>query len=751
LWLTPLHSNARADSCTHYVSGNSGDDANDGSLTAPWKTIQKAANTATAGNIICARAGAYAELITINVSGSETGGYITFQNYPGEQVLLDGSSLTAPEGWGAMIRIDNREYIIIKGFEIANYKTSQPNHIPIGILISEAGNHIELRGNIVHNIETNYGGMYGGDAHGIAVYGTSALSNIIIDNNQLYNLKLGSSEALVVNGNVNGFEITNNIIHDNNNIGIDAIGFEGTAPSNDQARNGLIKGNTVYNINSFDNPAYGNTRSASCIYVDGGTQIIVENNTAHHCNVGVELASEHQGKSTSYITLRNNLIYSNTQAGIGIGGYDTQRGSTDNSAIINNTLYNNATQGDWGAELYVQYNTRNNIIQNNIISNPAGRFIENWSAVMSNNSVNYNLYFFTSGTINGIWRWKNTAYATFSSYQQGSGNDANSFIGTDPLFADISMDNFQLQANSPAINTGNNATCAEKDYLGTARPLGVTCDIGFFEINQYTISGNAGIANANLNYTDVTPKTVKADETGAYILGVSPNWSGAVTPSKNWHIFLPNYVNYTDVTSNIIAQNYTAIAPPTSIFLSNNSVRENQAVGAKVGTLTVRDIEANDSHIFNLHSGVAGCASTDNASFSISGVQLKTKTVLDYEAGKNRTICIRVTDSNGLTIDRPITITILTIKEEVAPQTSVKMYPKRISGTSMSYVFTFASSEANSRFMCKLDAGAYTSCISPNIYSKLSEGPHTFHVYAIDLSGNADQTPSIINFNFLAR
>lgn len=123
----------------------------------------------------------------------------------------------------------------------------------------------------------------------------------------MYALKLGSSEALVVNGNVEHFAITNNIVRDSNNIGIDAIGFEGVAPDEayDQARDGVIADNLAYNIDSFANPAYQGERSADCFYVDGGTRIVIERNIAHHCNIGVELASEHRGKATSYITLRN--------------------------------------------------------------------------------------------------------------------------------------------------------------------------------------------------------------------------------------------------------------------------------------------------------------------------------------------------------------------------------------------------------------------------------------------------------------
>ena len=70
----------------------------------------------------------------------------------------------------------------------------------------------------------------------------------------------GCSETMSINGNVQYWTVSNNLIHDNNNIGIDAIGFEGTSPNSatDQARDGSIVGNTVYNITSYGNPAYGN-------------------------------------------------------------------------------------------------------------------------------------------------------------------------------------------------------------------------------------------------------------------------------------------------------------------------------------------------------------------------------------------------------------------------------------------------------------------------------------------------------------
>jgi hypothetical protein len=466
-----------AGTCTHYVA-TTGNDANAGTLASPWRTVQKAANTVGAGSIVCVRAGTYNEVVTVNVSGT-AGAYITFQNYPGETVYLDGTGITVPAADNGMIYINSKSYIIIKGFEIQNYKTSTKNRVPIGIRITGTSHHIEIRSNKIHHIEHNGTAKNGTDAHGIAIHGTSgttSLDQVIIDGNQLYNLKLGSSEALVINGNVTNWQVTNNIIHDVNNIGIDAIGFEGTAPSNDQARDGLIAYNDVYNITSAGNVAYGNDRSAGCIYVDGGTRITIEYNRAHNCNLGIEIASEHSGTATSFVTVRNNFIYNNTDVGLGMGGYDNNRGSTENCVIVNNTFYNNASiSGAWGSELYIQYDTRNNVIKNNIFHAKSGMpYILSWSPVMTNNVMNNNLFY--NGT---NWQWKNVNYTTFSAYQSGTGNDANSLNNVNPSFVNAASGELHLNAGSPAIHAGVVITEAGSfDIDGQARLQGVSIDMG---------------------------------------------------------------------------------------------------------------------------------------------------------------------------------------------------------------------------------------------------------------------------------
>jgi hypothetical protein len=152
--------------------------------------------------------------------------------------------------------------------------------------------------------------------------------------------------------------------------------------------------------------------------------------------------------------------------------------------IVNNTLYHNATQGDWGAELYIQFDTRNNTVWNNIIyAGEARLFLESWSAVMTGNSVDHNLFFASGGGDGGSWIWKGVPYDTFAAYRQASGNDAASLIGLDPLFVSLEPPDLHLQSESPAIDKGKNLPeSGGVDIDEQTRIQGGTTDIGADEV-----------------------------------------------------------------------------------------------------------------------------------------------------------------------------------------------------------------------------------------------------------------------------
>ena len=75
-----------------------GNDSNPGTQSAPWRTIQHAADTARAGSTVNVRGGIYEELVSINVSGNALDGFITLRSYPGETAILDARISRLREG-----------------------------------------------------------------------------------------------------------------------------------------------------------------------------------------------------------------------------------------------------------------------------------------------------------------------------------------------------------------------------------------------------------------------------------------------------------------------------------------------------------------------------------------------------------------------------------------------------------------------------------------------------------------------------
>jgi hypothetical protein len=471
---------------TFYVS-TSGSDSNSGSYSAPWLTIQHAANTVTAGATVYVEAGVYNEAVNFPNSGTSSEP-ITFASYSGQTAVIDGTGLSCctsnPASSGneteGLITIVNQSYLTISGFEIRNFTTSSATPTPAGVWITGSGTGVQIVNNLVHNITTT--SEKNGNAFGIAVYGTAStpITQLTISGNQVYDLKTGESESVNVDGNVTYFTISNNIVHDNDNIGIDAIGFEGVGPTgSDQARYGEISGNTVYNISAIHNPGEGNEYDADGLYCDGCEYVIFERNTVYACDLNMEAASEHKSHDSSYVTIRNNVFYDANTVGISIGGYSNAVGGSDHVVIVNNTLYNDNTKNQ-GGEFQIQYHTGSqsgNIFENNIVY--AGtQNVWIYSYVKATTTypappatLNWNLYYSTAGYVSGTsidWADKYT-YKTFTAYQSGSGEDADSIVGN-PLFDDTGS-NFDVESSSPAINAGSTSLTCSVGYCGSGTSI----------------------------------------------------------------------------------------------------------------------------------------------------------------------------------------------------------------------------------------------------------------------------------------
>lgn len=244
---------------TIFVDSN-GNDSNNGSKLSPYRTLKKAALEAEAGSTVFIRKGIYKEKLSVIHSGTKSNPII-FKAYENEEVILSGESMKNTDGDASLVTIKNKNYITISGFTIQDLTTKQLDETVIGIYVTGSSSHITLANNHVKRIKTF---AEDGNGHGIAVYGTGSMRDINIVGNTVEDLVLGASESIVLNGNINGFKIENNIVRRSNNIGIDLIGFEGISKDKkrDYVRNGAVKNNYVYEISSYGNPAYGENYSA---------------------------------------------------------------------------------------------------------------------------------------------------------------------------------------------------------------------------------------------------------------------------------------------------------------------------------------------------------------------------------------------------------------------------------------------------------------------------------------------------------
>jgi hypothetical protein len=98
---------AAATAATYYVSVN-GSDSNPGTQALPWRTIQKGANTAVAGDVVNVAPGKYGELVTTAAHGNSTAP-VTFRATPANDPL--NQVITR------QFRVKHR-YVVIEGFNI---------------------------------------------------------------------------------------------------------------------------------------------------------------------------------------------------------------------------------------------------------------------------------------------------------------------------------------------------------------------------------------------------------------------------------------------------------------------------------------------------------------------------------------------------------------------------------------------------------------------------------------------------------
>jgi hypothetical protein len=244
---------------SYFVSALTGSDTNSGTINAPFKTISHGVKLLKPGTSLYLRAGGvYNEQVVPTVSGTQSFP-ILISGYQSEVAIIDGTGLTLKgannaAGAAGLVQLTGLSWITLSGLEIRNVTST--NAFVAGLSVEGSGDHVTLSGLSIHDISSEKSG-----AHGLGVYGTAypaGITNLTITGCQLYNLKLGQSESMALNGNVQYWSVSGCTVHDSDNIGIDAIGYEGTCSNSqyDSARNGSISNNIIYNINDNSNPTY---------------------------------------------------------------------------------------------------------------------------------------------------------------------------------------------------------------------------------------------------------------------------------------------------------------------------------------------------------------------------------------------------------------------------------------------------------------------------------------------------------------
>ncbi|MCK7554776.1 gliding motility-associated C-terminal domain-containing protein [Chitinophaga sedimenti] len=201
-----------------------------------------------------------------------------------------------------------------------------------------------------------------------------------------------------------------------------------------------------------------------------------------------------------------------------------------------------------------------------------------------------------------------------------------------------------LSANTIAEN---NAIGANIGNLGSASPdplatytYTLVSGTGDTDNSQFAISGNTLQAAASFDY----------ETKNSYSIRVR-------TTSNTGLIFEKTFtVNVTNVNE-----------PPTDITLSANSIAENNAINANIGTLSSTAQDAGATFTYTL---VSGAGDTDNSQFTIAGNVLRAAASFDYETKNSYTIRVRSTTNTGLSFEKAFTINVTNVNE---PPTDIQL------------------------------------------------------------------------------
>lgn len=271
--------------------------------------------------------------------------------------------------------------------------------------------------------------------------------------------------------------------------------------------NALIKNNRITNYKSHGGSEWHMNGAGIMVYYGSG--LVIENNEINNCGSGIFV----KGGDHTNTTIRKNLVFGNSygivfqySAATGINKiyqnivYATAappesygiwiREKANNVLVVNNTIVGCITGGIG----YGNYNPQPSgaIHKNNIVYQTSGYSWNGYGITsLTPLAADRNLYF----SINRFTVVND--HASLTSWRSalggcpGSDNECNSLV-SDPIFVNISQNNYRLQSGSPALTLGRTIT----EIHGSS---GQTIPVGAY------ITENEIIGRVSGNPPDTTP------------------------------------------------------------------------------------------------------------------------------------------------------------------------------------------------------------------------------------------------------
>jgi hypothetical protein len=203
--------------CTVYYVATNGNDANAGTISAPFLTIQRAQTAAAAGDTVYIRGGTYtmqtsqiaqyssiwAYVTLLNKSGT-SGHRINYWNYPGEQPVFNYSNI-APAGYRITAFQVTGSWLYIRGLEVTGVQVTITTHTQSECFENQGSNNIYER-------------LRMHDGKAIGFYLTKGGNNLILNCDAWNNWDNVSENGL--GGNVDGFGChpNNDLVGYTNNV-----------------------------------------------------------------------------------------------------------------------------------------------------------------------------------------------------------------------------------------------------------------------------------------------------------------------------------------------------------------------------------------------------------------------------------------------------------------------------------------------------------------------------------------------------